>query len=432
MKYTEEVPSSDGVSGSEMVVRHTPLVVRGAARDFLVRCAEDGSVTDWFASRLSNHEVSVTTGLSTDGGLVTYSAPNSGSYGRNVSSGLFRFQKFLDEIKATAAARSASYCFSQVNDVGETIPELSDLLSAIKVRTADLHSASWNLWIGSGGHRINTHFDSVENFYFVLQGRKIFRLFEPGQLVNMYTASYEGGKNGASESSVNSVQPDYDKYPKFHDAIQTSEVADLAPGDMLYLPANWWHSVSSEGVNISANLWWSDIDDAQKLEAEITFLRLLAHVKPLPQHWRQFWAANIDHYVFEKGGDPFSHMVPGAGGLAGAPSSERTVQLRDRISRLERELHRITLNLDVSNESLRLCCAPGLRVEFLGDEKIKASCGIIEQVLGLKCAFLLNAFSRPCSPTAAYTAAIATEFTPRDFADHLVRMIRSGLLLVDR
>jgi lysine-specific demethylase 8 len=33
-------------------------------------------------------------------------------------------------------------------------------------------------------------------------------------------------------------------------------VADLEPGDALYIPAKWWHQVESLDLSASVNSWW--------------------------------------------------------------------------------------------------------------------------------------------------------------------------------
>ena len=36
-------------------------------------------------------------------------------------------------------------------------------------------------------------------------------------------------------------------------------VADLEPGDAIYIPALWWHAVQATGeLNVLVNYWWNE------------------------------------------------------------------------------------------------------------------------------------------------------------------------------
>ena len=43
-------------------------------------------------------------------------------------------------------------------------------------------------------------------------------------------------------------------FPDFAD--KTAWIAELGPGDVLYLPLHWWHHVRSLSVSFSVSLWW--------------------------------------------------------------------------------------------------------------------------------------------------------------------------------
>jgi hypothetical protein len=49
-------------------------------------------------------------------------------------------------------------------------------------------------------------------------------------------------------------RPDVTRYPLYRQA--TSIEFSLAPGQLLFLPAFWWHHVTSLSVSISGNQWW--------------------------------------------------------------------------------------------------------------------------------------------------------------------------------
>ncbi len=59
-------------------------------------------------------------------------------------------------------------------------------------------------------------------------------------------------------SAVNVEHPDLKKHPSFAEAKQLECI--LGPGDMLFIPAKFWHYVRSLSPAISVNFWyWLDI-----------------------------------------------------------------------------------------------------------------------------------------------------------------------------
>lgn len=116
--------------------------------------------------------------------------------------------------------------------------------------------ASWhdgNLWIGADGTTSGLHFDVADNFHAVVSGRKRFVLAPPRQSASLYpNGPLHGVPNGAR---VDLERPDFERFPRMRDASPV--VAELGPGDMLYIPRLWWHQVRTIGTCVSVNYWWS-------------------------------------------------------------------------------------------------------------------------------------------------------------------------------
>lgn len=111
-----------------------------------------------------------------------------------------------------------------------------------------------NLWISRGTITVGLHFDAAENLNIQIRGRKRFTLFPPG------TSRYYPCPMFSQTAHMSRVfrdGPDLDRprFPKF-DPSRGREVV-LEEGEILYLPAYWWHQVTSLGdVNINLNTWW--------------------------------------------------------------------------------------------------------------------------------------------------------------------------------
>ena len=62
---------------------------------------------------------------------------------------------------------------------------------------------------------------------------------------------------GQPVSLAASSAPDDDKFPLFEEISEQALIADLEPGDALYLPKLWWHKVESTApFNGLVNYWW--------------------------------------------------------------------------------------------------------------------------------------------------------------------------------
>jgi lysine-specific demethylase 8 len=108
------------------------------------------------------------------------------------------------------------------------------------------------LWFGSRGCVSPLHFDGGDqNILAQIYGRKEMVLFSPGDSPCMYP-NFECHLPHLSK--VNYFRPDLDRFPAF--ARATPFKVLLEPGDAIYVPAYWWHTVRSLEISISLNYWW--------------------------------------------------------------------------------------------------------------------------------------------------------------------------------
>lgn len=112
------------------------------------------------------------------------------------------------------------------------------------------------LWIGNAS-KVATHNDPVDNIAVVAAGRRRFTLFPPVAEADLYMGPDQPTPAGTPVSMVHVTRPDVDRYPRFVDALKVAQVAELAPGDALFIPRNWFHHVEAlEPFNILVNYWW--------------------------------------------------------------------------------------------------------------------------------------------------------------------------------
>jgi hypothetical protein len=115
-----------------------------------------------------------------------------------------------------------------------------------------------NLWWGPAGHTEPLHFDSGDGTLVQLHGVKRAVLFPPSQTRNLYP--FPVSRKGIAPwiSQVYIGRPDFDRFPGLKSALPHQVETLLSAGEVLFIPANWWHEVSSvsDGYICSINRFW--------------------------------------------------------------------------------------------------------------------------------------------------------------------------------
>ncbi len=114
----------------------------------------------------------------------------------------------------------------------------------------------------------------------------------------------------------------------FHEALGHARVAEVEPGDAIYVPYFWWHHVRTlDDLNILVNFWWSDAEPDLGSPFDALLHAILA-IRDLPQHQREAWHTMFDHYAFGRNGDPVAHLPSAARGALGAHDREMRQKIR--------------------------------------------------------------------------------------------------------
>lgn len=112
------------------------------------------------------------------------------------------------------------------------------------------------VWLGTANTVSILHHDMSPNLFAQVHGEKRFILYSPDQVASLYPQS---GKQ-SHVSAVDPLRPDLASYPRFADA--RAMPVTVAAGQILYMPAFWWHHVTSLSVSLSVSQWWrTDLDD---------------------------------------------------------------------------------------------------------------------------------------------------------------------------
>lgn len=105
-------------------------------------------------------------------------------------------------------------------------------------------------WLGPAGTVTPLHCDYDDNIFAQIWGTKRIFLAPPHHDEFLYPREANAILYG---SPFDPEAPDYDRFPLARQAAVIECIVE--PGDMLYVPAGWYHQVRSLAFSLSANRW---------------------------------------------------------------------------------------------------------------------------------------------------------------------------------
>ncbi|XP_036598430.1 tRNA wybutosine-synthesizing protein 5 [Trichosurus vulpecula] len=152
--------------------------------------------------------------------------------------------------------------------------------------------------ISSPGLQLWTHYDVMDNFLIQVTGKKRVVLFSPRDAQYLYLS-------GTKSEVLNLDNPDMNKYPLFFKARRFECV--LEAGDVLFIPALWFHNVISEEFGVGVNVFWKHLSsecydktdtygnkDPTAASRAIQILdRALKTLDELPEEYKDFYARRM-------------------------------------------------------------------------------------------------------------------------------------------
>jgi hypothetical protein len=184
-----------------------------------------------------------------------------------------------------------------------------------------------SIWIGNRSV-IASHQDAPVNLACTVVGRRRFTLFPPDQIANLYPGSLELNPGGRAISMVDFANPDYARYPRFREALAVAQVAEMEPGDALFLPSLWWHQV--EGLsefNVLINYWWS-ISPGYLGDVMKALHHAIWTLRDRPESEKLAWKNIFDYYVFGPSQLAGEHLPEHARGQLGPMDDAQARQIR--------------------------------------------------------------------------------------------------------
>jgi hypothetical protein len=317
LRQIEEWQGVDrAVFENEILPANRPAVLRGLVRDWPAVQAglqSPGSVVDYLKRFDSGAAVTAMVGAPEIHGRFFYTddfqAFNFGSKSVPLSTALDTFVDLAGNSQPHAIALQAL-------NVADIMPSfLAD--NAMPLIDSDIAPRAWI----SNRSMVAPHFDNNRNIACVVSGSRRFTVFPPEQVSNLYIGPLLKTPGGTPISTVDLREPDFEKFPRFREALESAQEAVLEPGDAIYVPVLWWHGVESLGpLNILINYWWNDAAPATH-KPILALIHTVALMSALPAEERDVWRRFFDVFAFHAEGDPGAHLPSDVRDVLGELSS---------------------------------------------------------------------------------------------------------------
>jgi Cupin-like domain len=275
-----------------------------------------GLVSDWpvVAAAAQSHEAlgSYLKGLDSGAAVETFVGKpemqgryfyNGDLTGFNFEKGATSLSNIIDQLLRMVGSPTKMMIYAGSTPTGEAAPDFAAsnpmplLNAAIEPR----------LWLGNTS-RVAAHYDNSRNIACCISGTRRFTVFPPGQIGNLYLGPLDFTMAGPPASMVDFHAPDYDKYPRFRDAEKAGLIAELEPGDAIYIPSLWWHHVEADGpFNLLVNYWWKTANSGSVFES---VMLALMDLRDQPEPEKKAWRAFFEHFVFGENAGAVAHHLP--------------------------------------------------------------------------------------------------------------------------
>jgi len=300
MKKIPERQETDAPALRERLEAHSaPVVLRGLVKHW--PAVQTADVCSYLRGMDQGAEVFATKTRPGARGVMGYA---EGLTDFNFVKAKLPFAEFIDVLQGYRARSPVPSVAAQCARIRDTVPRFVEE-NRLQMLPATVEP---NLWLGNA-LTVPVHHDHPHNVACVVAGHRRFTLFAPEQVGNLYIGPLEYTPSGAPIGVVDPHVPDFARYPRWRDALDAAWVAELEPGDALYIPPLWWHQVQAlDEVNLLINYWWP-IAVEQPLPSPVaSLLQAIQVLNALPAAQRDAWAAMFEHYVVQREIEPGAHI----------------------------------------------------------------------------------------------------------------------------
>ncbi|KHL26712.1 transcriptional regulator [Croceibacterium mercuriale] len=315
---------------TSVMARYEPVVLRGAARHWpLVSCGDVSLAAEQIMAFDSGRETDLFVGKPEIGGSYRHADERLRAF--NFTHRTLPFREALQQILETAGQpdHDTMYMGSLTSETYlpgvERLTPVAFVPSAVRPR----------FWIGHVSS-VPCHYDTMDNLACVVAGRRRFTLYPPDAIGDLYVGPIDRTMAGQPISLAASGSSPDARYPRFERARGRALVAELEPGDAIYLPKLWWHQVeATSDINMLVNFWWDGFAAGPDKPYTTMLLAMIA-IAERPAAERAAWRAWFDHYVFRPDGHPLQFLDAEVHGVLGPLRAGNYGRIRAMVLRLLR------------------------------------------------------------------------------------------------
>ena len=219
----------------------------------------------------------------------------------------FKYSKmsFLDMIKATDQENLYLRCLGQdprkePADLNKSFPALGEAFKMPQV-VDDENVFSTVLRVASNDLMLWTHYDIMDNLLIQMTGKKRVLLFPPECRKDLYISGSSSPIIDVDDKKV------LEAYPEYRNARAKALEILMEPGDILFIPALWFHSVKSRGFSVAVNTFFrhlpseyyerKDVYGNKDLKPFQDALVHLKRVKELQSDYRKFYVEQLLEFL---------------------------------------------------------------------------------------------------------------------------------------
>jgi lysine-specific demethylase 8 len=224
----------------EFVMQDKPVIITGVANEWLACSLWK---PDTFKSMFGDLRVPV---RQSDNEIDVF-------FGKSTALTEMSVADYIDSIESL---NTDSQRPSYLGNLSLTSPQAQDYFDKLKLHFdfpnyfPENSGCDIRIWMGATNQKSTIHNDPDHNFNGQIFGNKVFLLFAPEEHEKLYVKKID---DELWSSPVDPQQPNLNTFPLFSEVNGFEAV--LNAGDILFVPAFWWHQALSLTTTININMW---------------------------------------------------------------------------------------------------------------------------------------------------------------------------------